>query len=528
MTSLRLVIATLALAACGGPDSNDPGDGPMEDTGPLTLSSVEPKIGSVGGGTKVTIEGAGLRGAKVAIGGVECGSAMAESTNKLTCQTGNADFHEGSVDVVVTRASERAVLVNAYTYECLWTTSSGRKSCGAAPPGVSVAEQMITSYVTKFEDQHGFSMVTPGAANLADTSDHVLGTQSVSFDTDGFGTQAIMQRGGMTPMNFTDQFLKIWVKVDNVAHLASLDVYLGSGPSNVYKFRLRSSQGQQWMTNGDWVAFTVSFSPENYGISGSPNRAAITDIQIRASDDATGSPVRVHLNGLAMVPEPVDRFPNGVLTFSFDDNWASQMGPYSLLEEKGFAGTAYVIVDMVGHNDRLTLSDLQSLQTAGWDVAAHSYTDLHHYARFTTLPYEVVEDDMVDSRNYLIKNGFKAYDQCAYPGGDFTGGADVLGLAGKYFASCRTVFSKQTETYPPPDARKLRVLLVTGPTSLVTVEQAVDDARANREWLILVFHKFAPTAADNSTWAEADFTALVEHVAASGIAVKPLGSVLAQ
>lgn len=497
-------------------------------TGPPELVTVTPATGSVAGGTRVTLAGKNLMPSDtVTIGDVPCTAVTTDGTATITCTTGSADFREGAMDVVVTRGPDRSVLPAAFTYQCMWTTSEGRRSCGAAPPGL-VAVQPITQWITQFQNTDHDSITTSASCNPDDTSDFVLGTHSLWIDTDGTGAVSTIRRVETAPVDFRDNVLKLWVKVDNVAHLAALDVWLGgSGLHDVYKFRLRSTQSQQWMTDGDWVSFTVPWSPDNYVVEGTPDRAAITEIEFRAADDGTKHPVRVHLNGLAMVPEPVRRYPEGVVSFTFDDDWATAFDPGAkILAQHQFPATAYVIMDTVGVSGRATLEDLHAAQAAGWDIAVHANTDEHHFARFPMLSTAVVEDDMVDARAWLIENGFNGYDHCAYPGGDFSGGSDVLGLAARYFTSCRTIFEKQRETYPPSDARKLRVLLVTNTTPLAQVEQMVDYARQDREWLILVFHKLGPSTTDSIEWSAGSFEALASYIDASGIPVQTVSSVL--
>ena len=516
-----LVVVFTACAGCSVPPENP---------GPLELASVTPTTGSVAGGMRLTLQGGGLSAdTLVTVGDVPCTNVTVESATSIACITGSADFHEGAMDVVIARGADQAILPAAFTYRCLWTTSTGRRSCGAVPPGLA-ATQPIAAWITQFQDAQKCTVSSDAPANLADTSDFVLGTQSVSFDTDGRGSVSTLQQLEIAPVDFTDNDLKIWVKVDHVAHLAALDVWLGdSGLHDLYKFRLRSTQSQQFMTDGDWVSFTVAWSPDNYAVEGTPDRTAISEVAIRAADDGTGNPVRVHLNGLALVPEPIQRYPHGVVSFTFDDGWATAVTPGSqLLAAHGFPATAYVIDDVVGLADRVTLAQLHDLQTAGWDIAVHAHTDLHHFVRYPSLTAAEVEDDMVDARAWLIDNNFHGYDHCAYPGGDFSGGPDVIGLAGRYFTSCRTIFEKQRETYPPSDALKLRVLLVTNPMTLATVEQMVDDARQSREWLVLVFHKIGRSTTDSIEWSPSRFSALADYIAASGMPVQTVSTVLAR
>jgi hypothetical protein len=277
----------------------------------------------------------------------------------------------------------------------------------------------------------------------------------------------------------------------------------------------------------------MSWSPDNVAIQGTPNRAAITDIQLRVVDDATGQRVRLAVSGIAVVAEPIAKYPTGVLSITFDDNFATMVSQgRPVLATYGLPATAYVIVDLVGDPGRATLADLHALQnTDGWEIAVHSFTDANHAARFTNLAPSVLEDDLVDARAWLIANGFSGYDQCAYPGGNFTGGigTDVLGLARTYFSTCRTIYQGERETYPPANPRKLRVFYITNAVPLASAIAAVDKAVAHREWIIVVFHQLVTTTPSTSTeWSAGDFATLVAHIAATGIPVKTVGQVLAE
>jgi peptidoglycan/xylan/chitin deacetylase (PgdA/CDA1 family) len=509
-----------------------PPDAPAD---PPTLTAITPTTGSVAGGTFVMLEGSGFTsGTTVAIGGVSCAPVVVMSATLLACTTGDSHFVEGAKDVVVTNPDTMsATLPAAFTYECPWTTSLGRRSCGAVPPHAPFPAQVVASWITQLQAGHGFVAGGPASAgdNLDDTSDAVLGTQSAVIETDGAGTLRTLTRTGLSPIDFTGYMPKLWVKIDHVTSAASLQLVLGdSNLANQFRFSFHSTQGQRWTTDGDWVALTMSWAPENVTVVGTPDRAAITDVQLRVIDNATGTPVRLHVNGIALVAEPVATYPDGVLTFTFDDNYATMVSAgLPPLTAHGFPATAYVITDMVGESQRATLADLHVLQDDhGWEIAAHAGTDLHHFARYPNLSAQVLEDDMVDARAWLIANGFAGYDHCSYPGGDFTGGigTDVLALSRRYFATCRTIYQGERETYPPADSAKLRVFYVTNAVTLASAMTAVDHAKANREWIILVFHSLVAAPASSTEWSATDFTMLVEHIASTGIPVKTIGQVL--
>ena len=494
---LSIVLLGCLVCSCSGEPS-----GPTE---PLRAGAIEPATGSVAGGTRVTVTGSGFReGVEVEVGPSPCTNLVIESGSRLSCTTGSSDFVEDLVDVAIRDGDERSMLSYAYAYVCPWTTSSGRRSCGAAPPD-PVAVQPVSAWV-------------------------IDEAMAMALETDGTGSERVVS----APVPATDMRgsqLKIWLRVSGIDHVSALDLSLGNrGLTSAFTLRLDSGQGQQWMTEGDLVGFTVSWSPEHLTTVGTPDRAAIEEIAFRVVDDASGS-VRVAIGGVALVPEPIGQYPEGLLSFTFDDNWSVMANAAGdSLARFGFPATAYVIIDYIDKQDRATHNELHDLQLAGWDIAVHAFTGAHHDARFPTLPAQVVEDDLVDAREWLMRYGFKGHHHCAYPGGDFSyGGSSILPIVGRYFTSCRTIYQRQREAMPPSDPLKLRVLYVTASTSLTAAKLAVDRARANHEWIILVFHQFTSGAPSLSTeWAMSDLDQLVDYVAASGIEVSTVANALAR
>ncbi len=464
---LASAVCVLGFLGCASPTV------PTAPTEPLQLTSIEPTSGSVAGGTRVTLTGRGFyQGIDVDVGPAPCTEIAIESATRLSCTTGSSNFVEDKVDVAVFSDDDRSSLEYAYEYFCPWTTSTGRRSCGAAPPE-PVTEQPISSWVL-------------------DSS------QTMGVATDGTGVERVVT-ASIPATDMRGSLVKVWLQARGVAHAAAIDLWLGTpGMGNAFKFRLASGQGQKWMTEGDMVSFSVAWSPEYLTTTGSPDRGAIEELAFHVRDDGTGVPVELTIGGVALVPEPTGEYPNGLLSFTFDDNWSVLPGVAAeALAAHDFAGTAYVIIDYIDRQDRATHDQLKDLQLHGWDVAVHAFTGAHHDARFPTLPAEVVEDDLVDARAWLMRYGFNGHHHCAYPGGDFSyGGSSILAIAGRYFTSCRTIYQRQREAIPPSDPLKLRVFYVTSGTSLAQAKLAVDRAKASHEWIILVFHRLddgAPT-----------------------------------
>jgi peptidoglycan/xylan/chitin deacetylase (PgdA/CDA1 family) len=501
--ALLLVIVT----ACAGMDPALPPADPPE------VFSIEPATGTVEGGTFVTIRGANLGKVKIMIGDIEC-TDVASGTEVASCRTGSAGFLEGVRDVVVESPLGSASLPEAFTYACPWTTQAGRRSCGAVPPKRRFPEQAIASWVTQFQPGHGF-VATGGSYELDDASDFTLGAQSAFVTTDGAGTHATLARLGAPPIDFTAHLPKLWVKLDGAAHVKRLELRLGSG--GLTSFFAFTVESERWISDGEWVGPSLSWSAAR--VVGRPDRRAISDVELRVVDDGTG-PVTLHANGLALVAQPR----SGTVSFTFDDNLDSMyLQGLRVLFAHGMAATAYVIVDRVDRPGHTSLAELQTLHGFGWEIAAHAYTEAHHAAGFSALTPAELEDDLVDSRAWLVANGFTGHEHCAYPPGGFD--TSVLAVIHKYFATCRTS-APQRELTPPADARKLRVFEVTSATTLDEATAAVDAAVLGREWLIFVFHALVHDRALETQWRIADFEQLAAHVAASKLPVQTIGKVL--
>lgn len=466
---------------------------PPDAPAPTTIASIDPPGGPTTGGTTVTIRGTGFTaGMRVTVGEVKCGEVVVASATELTCVTGARAPRDERVEVVVATARAAA----AFAYACPFVTSRGRRSCGAAPP----AERLP---VPRVRAEAPLDLVVATAGDGA----------------------PVVDARAIDPLDLRGALPSVRIQLDGTAHAQTLQLTLASDATfaNAYRFAFHSTQAQPWRTEGDLVEFTMSWSPANVTVIGAPDRGAITAVQLRVVDDASGIPVTAKLANLAAVPEAA----RGIVSIAFDDNFASSVTEgLPRLAAHGFPATAYVITDLVDDPGRATLAQLHALHAAGWEIAAHSMIDDHHAQRWPNVPVDVLEDDLVDQRAWLIDHGFDGYDHCAYPGGEITRGAtDVLALVGRYFATCRTIFQGERESYPPSDARKLRVFYVTNQTTLASAQTAVTQARAHREWIIIVFHKLVTTPMVSTEWGIADFAELVEHIAASGLPVVPVGRV---
>ena len=445
---------------------------------------------------------------------------------------------------------------------------------GFAPPALAdVAFPRITdldkTVLTTFQTGHGYANNAGGSANLNYTTEYALGTQCVQAVTDGAATAKTIRRLAFTAVDCTGKMPLLTFKIENPNEVAGFQLYLGDATlANYYKWEMKSSQGQQWATDGEWVTIALSWGDAT--TTGTPNRASITSAQYRIVDTASGTGVTAYLNEISLVAEPA-AFASGVVTFTADDGWAAQhtvMRP--ALDKYRYAACAYLISDLVGGSGRVTATHVRRMRDSGWDVGLHAYLDTTHSASWAGVTDAELVADIARQRAWTLEQ-FGAYGaaHAALPLGEFqprttltgahtlpaatltvastagfpdtgtiilpdnqkvaytgktsttftgcSGGSGsqldaarvaqygsphtAISVARRYLATVRTISQATHETWPPADPHRLRVTYVTGTssgTTLVAAKAAVDRAKANKEWLIFVFHDFVEGATTTS------------------------------
>ena len=410
----------------------------------------------------------------------------------------------------------------------------------------SIADGTI---ITQFQTGHGWVTAygagsPPGTTNLNDTTDHYVGTQCASLTSNGQGAVQGVKHLALPSMDFTGKMLKFSVKLVNSANLATSNagflIYLGdTNIANYYVFTPWNAQPQQAMADGIWYNITLPWfaDPALYGAVGTPNRAAITDICFRLKDSGTAgvpvTPVTAYIGQVSIASESAV-YPNGVISFRFDDNHAST---YSIVrpifQPNNWQATCPVIVSAVGGLNCMTLAQMKELELLYWDFCLHAYsTTVHNVANgYTGSSALVVNNDMEMGIAWLKANGFSGFRHLAYPQGFFAlaAGTNVLALASQKFLAASTISNATLESHPPCDPLRLRAYNVTYPTStLAGVKLIVDRAVAAKVWLQLVFHEITTTPSVDNQWATADFQALCNYIVATypTTPVKTIASVL--
>lgn len=356
----------------------------------------------------------------------------------------------------------------------------------------------------------------------------MIGTQSLKFVTDE--VQSHVRKKSVGPYDFSARDLRITFKVEGLEHVESFEIFLSSDnltTSNVH-YPI-SIPVQPYVADGEWASVTISWGDlANNFPPGTISRSKVNFVEFRFEDDGV-APVTFHINEIAAVAQAN----TGLVSIVFDDGWQSTYTrARPNLDKYGYRASAVIIRDLIGSGNYLTMAQTQALQIdSGWDIAAHADTVADHNAGFANLEDSAVEADMQGIKRWLIENGFKRRDLFAWPQGSFT--ASQMIIARRFFNGIRCTTGGKGgaagphETFPPGENGRLRTWIVGSTETAADVEAALSQCNAYRSWLILSFHELVASGASGGQQTnEATFKAMLEKIAASGLAVKTVAEVL--
>lgn len=369
--------------------------------------------------------------------------------------------------------------------------------------------------------QHDTAFVKQSTAGSAepDLEEVLLGTRSWRVTTGGDGVQVNLRADGLDPLDLSDAFLRLDLKVERLGSLRWLYLYLSDDGFETYDtyLMLRGDYpgAEAYADDGSWTTITSALGTP---LNGDPtvDLTRVTGIQLSVVD-AGSEPATVWLAGL----EAVDRPERGVVTVMFDD---ARSGVFELAvplaQRFGVRASVAVIADLVGAPGFMTLEQLRLVERfGGWEVVAHHTSELAT-GGFDVLSAEELTAELVGIKRWMILNGFqRGADVIAYPYGGFHDAA--LEEVRRYFGAGRTILrSLGLETFPPADPYRIRAFSVTDRDTTDTIKAAIDRAARERSWLVLVFHQFSNAqAAYDTEYSGIDFAVVMAHLVAADVEV---------
>ncbi len=240
-------------------------------------------------------------------------------------------------------------------------------------------------------------------------------------------------------------------------------------------------------SNAAWYFDPVTvMSDENYTYSDWYRSATTSDILIQMTD-ASGTLEYINAAG-DMVPDKVP-----ALTLASTSNAWVALPPFSFYVPTNIktvtvlhrlTGTGSLDVDTISfgaYTDYMTPADVLQMQADGQEIGGHTQTHLD----LATLSVADQTAQIAGGRQDLLSYGVTPATTFVYPYGSYnTASQQIAKQAG--YVTTRTVSPGFNGRNSDPYA--LLAQSVNTNTTLAQVESWIDQAKANKQWLILIFH----------------------------------------
>lgn len=405
----------------------------------------------------------------------------------------------------------------------------------SGPVGPDPGHVPAVRIVSRFQPGHGWVQSGSNGTISDDVGVFMLGGQSLNLTTTAAQNYTFARRTGISPaIDLTAYDLRLWVRVADVSRLSQLLIYVSStgfGSSSNANFNVLAAGNYPIIRSGEWACVTFGrneFVKGTQGAGPATDYAAINALQVGIVNKTGGAAASVNIQAVDVVQRPA----RGYVSFTFDDGFENVFTKAKpVMDKYGYAGTCFVIADIIGNAGYMSHAQLRALERQGWEVAAHSMTLADHNLSqgLKSLSTSALRANLLAQRQWLWANGYRGTG-IAYPRGAFD--TDMLAEVRKVYRYGRTVTRPGgMETVPPPDPYLLRPYEVFTSTTTSQVAAAVDASANDRRWTILEFHQVvdATSVGAQLETTVVDFTAMVDDVAArGGVVVLPVGDVLSR
>lgn len=260
--------------------------------------------------------------------------------------------------------------------------------------------------------------------------------------------------------------------------------------------------------SADWSKYQDSFTTP-------PNTQSVTVLHIIS---AVGFLITDDYAITNYMPQGFNR---ALVTVTFDDGWDSQYTTgKAILERYSFPATFYITSGLLNTPNYMTDAMVQSLKDEGYDIAGHTITHPH----LPTLSDQDIERELKDSQTDLNTKLGLTIDDFASPYGEID--ERVSNVVKLYYRSHRGVINgfNYKDNF---DMYNLYVKNILVGTTAAEVQTWINEAAANKAWLILVYHEVNYGGDPYSATPE-NFTEQMQAISQSSLPVVTLDNALSE
>lgn len=246
--------------------------------------------------------------------------------------------------------------------------------------------------------------------------------------------------------------------------------------------------------------------------------------------------------GALVIATPLQAFaatsslqPTAKVSFTFDDGLQSALNKAApALAAYGYTGTNYVITNCVATTgtcpadpDAAYMNWTQVLKlrdTYKWEIGSHGVT----HPLLTQVSAAQLQNEVATSKQVFANHGINT-TSFATPYGDYND--NVKAAIAKYYTNHRPFADQEWGNDWPYDDYLLYVKQVQAGVSVAQVKQYIDQAKQNKQWLVLVFHGIADNPSTNPEdyqYSTANLKQIAAYVQQQGLPVVNASEGMAQ
>jgi peptidoglycan/xylan/chitin deacetylase (PgdA/CDA1 family) len=226
-------------------------------------------------------------------------------------------------------------------------------------------------------------------------------------------------------------------------------------------------------------------------------------------------------------PVPSNAFKRPLISIDFDDGWRNAYtSGFPVMNEFGFKGSALIVTDTAKNpanygNLYMTPTQIVDLKNQGHKIASHSVT----HASLVSLNSTQLRNEVVNSKTYLEGLTGQPITYFATPFCDYN--ATVTNLVKQYYSSGMRNCGDTTNEKPSFDKYNINSFPVLKRTTLTEIKNAINTAKQNNQWLVLMYHE-VKSSTDEYSVSQATLRSHLQAIKDSGVAVLPSQDALAE
>ena len=206
-------------------------------------------------------------------------------------------------------------------------------------------------------------------------------------------------------------------------------------------------------------------------------------------------------------------FTRGLISIEFDDGWKDAYTTgFPVVESFGFKATNYVITNTTSYADYMTNANIVNLKSRGHTIGSHTVSHPH----LPVLSQADITAELTNSKQFLdsllgVPTRLLATPYCE-------SNVNVINVAKTLYNTLRncdrTLNAKSTF-----DKYNINSIIVENTTTLAQIKAWIAEAKANKTWLVLVYHRVRPNIETYSV-TKAQLTSHMQAIKTSGVVVK--------